>query len=128
MQNQLKQKRECQTFVTTHSNPPKQHPPKQNPSPGESHGSVGSAATAPGPGEEQSGGTEPTKVRERTTQGTSWGRRNMKCILILGPKATPLEDCLNTTLPRKRGQECGLSLRTNHPLIPKYKCDPDGTK
>lgn len=34
-------------FMTTHSNSPKLHSPKQNPSTGEPHGSVGSSATAP---------------------------------------------------------------------------------
>lgn len=48
--------------------------------------------------------------------------------LILSLKTAPLEGCLNTTVPRKRGRECRLSLRTNLLLIPKYKCDPDGTK
>lgn len=113
--------------MTTHLNSPKPHSTKQNPSTGESHGSVGSAVTPPWAGEERRGGQ--SKGERETHQQSASGEGEISSVfLMLSLKATPLEDCLNTTLPRKCGQECGLSLRTNHPLIPKYKCDPDGTK
>lgn len=80
------------------------------------------------PGEEQMGGQSPQR-REREPQAdSSWEGEISSVFLILRLKTAPLEDCLNATLPRKRGQECRLSLRTNLLLIPKYKCDPDGTK
>lgn len=67
-------------------------------------------------------------VRENHRQTHPGEGEISSVFLILRLKTAPLEDCLNTTLPRKRGQECRLSLRTNLLLIPKYKCDPDGTK
>lgn len=82
-----------------------------------------------GPGEEQMGGDRACEgAREHHWQTAPGEGEISRVFLILSLKTTPLVDCLNTTLPRKRGQECGLSLRTNHPLIPKYKCDRDGTK
>lgn len=67
--------------------------------------------------------------QERPTDSSLPGKGEASSVFLTPSlKTVLLGDCLNTTLCRKRGRACRLSLRTNLLLVPKYKCDPDGTK
>lgn len=95
-------------FVTTHSNSPKLHSPKQNPNTGESHGSVGPAATAPQSWWRTELGNRSHKGARENHPQTAPGEGEISSVfLILSLKTTPLEPAWTLFSPGSVGRSVG---------------------